>query len=31
MLDDFYTIDLSKMNKVVCLKECPIDKVCWYV
>lgn len=26
-LDDFYTIDLSKMNKVVCLKECPIDKV----
>ena len=28
-LDDFYTIDLSKMNQVVCLKECPIDKLEW--
>ena len=29
-LDDFYTIDLSKMNKVVCLKECPIDNLEWH-
>lgn len=28
-LDDFYTIDLSKMNKVVCLKECRIDALEW--
>ena len=28
-LDDFYTIDLSKMNRVVCLKECPIDQLEW--
>lgn len=26
-LDDFYTIDLSKMNRVVRLKECPIEQV----
>lgn len=29
-LDDFYTIDLSKMNQVVCLQECPIDKLEWH-
>ena len=29
-LDDFYTIDLSKMNQVVCLKDCPIDKLEWH-
>ena len=26
-LDDFYTLDLSKMNRFQCLKECPIDQV----
>lgn len=29
-LDDFYTLDLSKMNQVVCLKECPIDNLEWH-
>lgn len=26
-LDDFYTLDLSKLEKFICLKECPIDTV----
>ncbi|WFC97956.1 Kelch repeat-containing protein 3 [Malassezia yamatoensis] len=29
-LDDFYTIDLSKMNQVNCLRECPIDALEWH-
>ncbi len=24
-LDDFYTLDLSKLDRFTCLKECPID------
>ncbi|KAL9940585.1 hypothetical protein V8E36_000073 [Tilletia maclaganii] len=28
-MDDFYTLDLSKMERFVCLKECPIDTMEW--
>ncbi|KAE8258752.1 hypothetical protein A4X13_0g1476 [Tilletia indica] len=28
-MDDFYTLDLSKMERYVCLKECPIDAIEW--
>ncbi|CAD6919116.1 unnamed protein product [Tilletia controversa] len=28
-MDDFYTLDLSKMERYVCLKECPIDAMEW--
>ncbi|KAK0541843.1 Kelch repeat-containing protein 3, partial [Tilletia horrida] len=28
-LDDFYTLDLSKMERFNCLKECPIDAMEW--
>ncbi len=29
-LDDFYTLDLSKMERYNCLKECPIDALEWH-
>ncbi|CDS00566.1 hypothetical protein, partial [Sporisorium scitamineum] len=28
-LDDFYTLDLSKLERFTCLKECPIDALEW--
>ncbi|EPQ26559.1 uncharacterized protein PFL1_05881 [Pseudozyma flocculosa PF-1] len=28
-LDDFYTLDLAKLEKFNCLKECPIDNLEW--
>ncbi|KAK0558458.1 Kelch repeat-containing protein 3 [Tilletia horrida] len=28
-MDDFYTLDLSKMERYVCLRECPIDTLEW--
>ncbi|PWN47512.1 galactose oxidase [Violaceomyces palustris] len=28
-LDDFYTLDLSKLDRFVCLKQCPIDTLEW--
>ncbi|KAN0063285.1 Kelch repeat-containing protein 3 [Thecaphora frezii] len=28
-LDDFYTLDLAKLEKFNCLKECPIDALEW--
>ncbi|CEH16637.1 Protein containing repeated kelch motifs [Ceraceosorus bombacis] len=29
-LDDFYTLDLVKMERFNCLKSCPIDALEWY-
>ena len=29
-LDDFYTLDLSKMDRFHCLKACPIDALEWF-
>lgn len=28
-LDDFYTLDLSKLDRFTCLKDCPIDALEW--
>ncbi|ETS62817.1 hypothetical protein PaG_02570 [Moesziomyces aphidis] len=28
-LDDFYTLDLSKLERFTCLKDCPIDALDW--
>ncbi|SPO24773.1 uncharacterized protein UTRI_01747_B [Ustilago trichophora] len=28
-LDDFYTLDLSKLERFTCLKDCPIDALEW--
>lgn len=28
-LDDFYTLDLSKLDRFTCLQECPIDALEW--
>ncbi|PWZ00676.1 galactose oxidase [Testicularia cyperi] len=28
-LDDFYTLDLSKLERFACLKDCPIDALEW--
>lgn len=28
-MDDFYTLDLSKMDRFHCLKACPIDSIEW--